>query len=312
MNWLGTIHSSGHSRGMAQPLVSGFTFIKNGLTLGYPIKESIEGLSPLCDEVVINVGFDDESCQSDDGTYEYLRDHFTHQKFRFIKNYWDPEMSSKGLILSQQTNLALQECKGKYCQYIQGDESIHEDDLPIIHNAIMDLEMRPDVEGLIFQYIHFYGNVDTYLHTRRVYKREVRLVRNGLGIQSFLDAQGFKNSQGEKLKCWQIPARIFHYGWARKEVVMNRKIKSFEKLYHGKDHEVENEFQYKRIWGLKKFSGSHPKVMREWIQQHRNELDVHALPLAFHWKDISLAISDGIEGMTGWRPGEYKNFKLIK
>ena len=38
---------------MVQRRVSGFTFIKNGLSLGYPIKESIMSIEPLCDEIII-------------------------------------------------------------------------------------------------------------------------------------------------------------------------------------------------------------------------------------------------------------------
>ena len=45
--------------------VSGFTFIKNGLTLGYPVLESILSIEPLCDEVIVNVGFEDEQCTQD-------------------------------------------------------------------------------------------------------------------------------------------------------------------------------------------------------------------------------------------------------
>ena len=70
-----------------KPLISGFTFIKNGLSLGYPIKESIECIDPICDEIIINIGFDDPECQKDDGTREYLQKHFTGPKYKFIYNY---------------------------------------------------------------------------------------------------------------------------------------------------------------------------------------------------------------------------------
>ena len=88
--------------------ISGFTFIKNGLTLGYPIKESIESIDPICDEVVVNVGYDDPECQKDDGTYDYLRDHFKGDRYVFLKNQWDPTERSNGTVLATQTNLALQ------------------------------------------------------------------------------------------------------------------------------------------------------------------------------------------------------------
>ena len=103
---------------MSEKLISGFTFIKNGLSLGYPFKESIESIAPLCDEVVINVGFDDEDCEVDDGTYKYLLENFKDPKFIFLKSYWNPESLSKGLVLSEQTNIALEKISGKYGLYI--------------------------------------------------------------------------------------------------------------------------------------------------------------------------------------------------
>ena len=91
---------------------------------------------------------------------------------------------------------------------------------------------------------------------------------------------------------------------------MGNKIKVMDKLYHGKDFEKKDEFSYKRIWGLKAFKQTHPAVMKEWIAQHRNPVDVMGLPLDFKWQDVGLAVSDAVESMTGWRFGEYKNFKL--
>lgn len=293
---------------MNQPLISGFTFIKNGLTLGYPIKESIESIDQLCDEIVINVGFDDPNLVEDDGTYEYLTSHFTGPKYKFLKSWWDPELRKDGLILSQQTNIALKECTGKYCQYIQGDEAIHEQDLEHIKAGIQAMENDPELDGLIFKYIHLYGNVDTYLYTRRIYRREVRLIRNHKNIVSHLDAQGFRHADGKKLLCKQIDATIYHYGWARQEQVMQKKVAAMDKLYHSEDR--KSDFQYVRMWGIKPFKGTHPLVMKNWIDEHRNDVDIMSLPLTFRMKNISLVISDFIESLTGYRIGEYKNFIL--
>lgn len=290
--------------------LSGFTFIKNGLSLGYPIKESIESIAPMCDEVVINVGFEDPECTQDDGTWDYLTKAFPEEKFKFLKSWWDPEMTSRGLILSQQTNIALEACQGKYCQYIQGDETIHEEDYEVIKKGLDSLDQTPEAQGLIFQYRHFYGSPYILKQTRNTYRREVRLIRNGLGIKSFLDAQGFKTKDDQKLRCLESQARIFHYGWARNSILMNKKNKAFGKLYHGQDHE-EADFNYQRIWGLKAFKESHPKVMNTWIESNRESLDILSLPLTFEWKNVGLAISDALESLTGYRMGEYKNFKKI-
>lgn len=292
------------------PLVSGFTMVKNALTLGYPIKESIESIEPLCDEIVINVGHDDPSGQ-DDGTYAYLRDHFQHPKFIFLRNRWDPGLTQKGEILAQQTNLALQACRGKYAHYIQGDEVVHEEDLPVIHDHILGMEQNPQIDGLVFNYIHFYGNTNIIKHTRSIYRREVRVIRNHRGFVSWLDAQGFRRPDGSKPLCQIIPARIFHYGWARKENIMAEKVKVMDRLYHGPDHHQAEEFIYRRLWGLRPFKGTHPSVMRQWIESHRNDMDIMTLKRHFQWQDLGLALADGVEALTGYRIGEFKNYKLL-
>ncbi|MDD4974601.1 MAG: hypothetical protein PHY93_09650 [Bacteriovorax sp.] len=292
------------------PKISGFTFIKNGLTLGYPILESVLSIEPICDEVIINVGFEDAELTIDDGTYKYLTDRLKDPKYKFIKSWWDPTIKKSGVILSQQTNIALNACTGDYCQYIQGDECIHEDDLKYILAGVEEMEKDPRIDGLIFNYMHFYGNVDTYKYTRNLYRREVRLIRNHKGIKSWLDAQGFRNADDTKIRARLISARIFHYGWSRAEQVMKNKVKVFDTFYHEKERDVK-EFQYERNWGLTKFTKTHPRVMKEWIEKNKNPIDLMSLPLSWGSNLFGLVISDTIEKFTGYRIGEYKNYRKI-
>ena len=289
--------------------VSGFTFIKNGITLGYPFIESIKSIAPLCDEVIINVGFDQPECQKDDGTFNLLRETFSDKKFVFLKSYWNPCLVSGGMVLSEQTNIALTRCRGKYCHYIQGDEIVHEDDFGLIQKGIKHMEQDSSIDGLVYNFIHFYGNPGIVKQTRNTYRREIRLIRNHCNIKSWKDAQGFRHNNDTKLKVCLIPARIFHYGWARQEATMDKKNKSFAKLYHGNKHQ-EEDFFYKHIWGLRPFTKTHPKVMRDWVEQHKSSRDILSEPLVFEWKNIGLAVSDWIESFSGYRLGEYKNYKL--
>lgn len=290
--------------------ISGITFIKNGLSLGYPIKESVLSIDPICDEVIINVGFDNQSLTGDDGTWEYLNDHFKGPKYKFLKSWWDPSKKKDGLILSEQTNIALKAATGKYLQYIQGDEAIHENDLEKIIKKAQYMDTHPEIDGLVFNYCHFYGNVNVEKFSKNVYKREVRLIRNGGNIFSWKDAQGFRKNNDEKLKCISTDATIYHYGWARKESVMNKKVQSFNTLYHG-DNTKSEKFNYVRFWGLRPFTKTHPKVMSEWIAEHKNDIDIMSLPLTVSMDDARLIIADTIEKLTGYRMGEYKNFILI-
>ncbi len=294
--------------------ISGFTFIKNGLTLGYPILESVLSIDPICFEVIINVGFEDVECTKDDGTYDYLKNNLKGDKYKFVKSWWDPNITKHGLILSQQTNIALSHCSGDYCQYIQGDECVHEDDLKYILDGVEQMEKNKSIDGLIFNYMHFYGNVDTYKYTRNLYRREVRLIRNHKGIKSWMDAQGFRNADDSKIRARLIPARIFHYGWARAEQVMKKKVVVFDTFYHGLDndrHVGKKEFEYERNWGLRKFKKTHPGVMKSWIEKNRNPIDLMALPLSWGSNLFGLVISDTIEKLTGYRIGEYKNYRKI-
>ncbi len=294
------------------PKISGFTFIKNGLTLGYPILESVLSIGPICDEVIINVGFNNVECTEDDGTWDYLTKNLTESKYKFVKSWWDPSIQKSGLILSQQTNIALSHCTGDYCQYIQGDECVHEDDLPIILKGVDEMEKNKAIDGLIFNYMHFYGNVDTFKYTRNLYRREVRLIRNHKGIKSWLDAQGFRHANDTKIHARLIDARIFHYGWARAEQVMKKKVKVFDTFYHGDvEQERAKSFKYERNWGLRKFKKTHPKVMKDWIEKNRNPMDLMSLPLTLDWNVPGLVFTDAIEAVTGYRLGEYKNYRRI-
>jgi hypothetical protein len=291
--------------------VSGFTFIKNGLTLGYPIKESIASLAPLCEEVIINVGFDDPELTRDDGTYHYLKESFPEVKYKFLKNYWDPQLTARGEVLAQQTNLALEACRGQLAFYIQGDEVLHEEDYPAIRAGIQAMRHNEKCQGLIFTYVHFYGNAQIVKETRNVYRREVRIIRRLSDITSWRDAQGFRFKDGEKLQCDLIPARIFHYGWAREQMVMAKKVEVMDRLYHGAEFQQKEQFQYQNIWGLKAFKGTHPAIMQNWIRNHHNELDLAQIKRKFEWKNLGLCLSDWIESKTGWRMGEYKGYRRI-
>lgn len=267
----------------------------------------------MCDEIIINVGFDDPECKKDDGTHEYLRSHFTHHKYKFLNSWWDPNKTKSGLILSEQTNIALKAAEGKFIHYIQGDEAIHENDFPAIHNGIIKMDKDQKIEGLVFDYKHFYGNLDVIKHTRNTYRREVRVIRNSIGLQSHLDAQGFRHLDGSKPNCIRIDASIYHYGWARPKNIMAKKIKVMDRFYHGDqfDRHDKEEFEYNRIWGLKPFKGTHPRVVIPWVAKNQSDLDVFKLKLKFGPKDLGLVVSDAIEYLTDYRLGEFKNYKLI-
>ena len=102
--------------------ISGFTFVKDAVKFSFPVVESIKSMLPICDEVIVNVGLPDT-----DGTLKHIRKNAKDKKIKIITTEWDPLFNVKGRILAQQTNIALYQCKGDWCLYLQADEVLHDD-----------------------------------------------------------------------------------------------------------------------------------------------------------------------------------------
>jgi hypothetical protein len=248
---------------MALMKVSGFTIVRDGVGLRYPFVESILSVLPLVDEFVVNVG----DCS--DGTLERVKA-IDSPKLVVLENEWDPEMRHRGEVMAHQTNLALDRCSGDWCFYIQADEVVHEDDHDRISEAMRRYLPKRRVEGLLFRYRHFKGSYD--IRDPLGYRRQIRIVRNGVGVRSIRDACGF-GLDGRKLRARPTGAWIYHYGWAHPPEVMGRKKHQFSHFWWdswGKRPDAPPPVEEARPWEFDlsacvPFRGSHPAVMRERI-----------------------------------------------
>ena len=241
--------------------VSGFTFIRNAVVLDYPIVAAIESILPLCNEVVVAVG------NSSDDTLFLIQN--IGPKVRIIQTTWDDTLRENGRVLAVETDKALSaiDPAADWAIYIQGDEVLHESDHPNILKAMSRFQHDQDVDGLLFDYLHFYGSYDYIGVSNNWYKKEIRIVKPGRGIFSFRDAQGFRKTPDQKLKVAPANARVFHYGWVKDPQAMQRKQESFHKLWHDdawleKNIKVAEAFDYEdHIHELARFEGTHP----QWI-----------------------------------------------
>jgi hypothetical protein len=308
-------------KGFGQVKVSGFTLVRNGTQFDYPYLESLRSLLPLVDELVINVGI------GDDDTLSHIQA-FAEQegagKVKYFESRWpldDPEKKKGGLILAEQTNLALDRCTGDWCIYLQADEVFHEDDHARLRDAMERTLHASGVEGLLFDYVHFYGSFDVVQETRSAYRREVRAFKRSSGARSVGDAQSFRKGDGSKLQVVRAGARVFHYGWVRTPEAMKVKTYFMDQLYHGDPDEKAKEtgtphtgdnYRYKKFWGLRAFRGTHPSVMKERIQKKGWHWDLAGSPLVWTWKDSKKIVLDLIERATGHRFFEYRSYRLIK
>jgi len=246
--------------------ISGFTFCRNAVKYDFPIIQSIMSILPIVDEYVVNVG------KSEDETEDLIKS-IRSGKIRIIKSVWNEGLRKDGLILSEQTNIALKHCTGDWAFYLQADEVVHEDDLPEIVRSMEKYLAKTDVLGITFRYLHFYGDYFT-IHPW-FYHRAVRIIRNSGRLESCGDAVGFSVRETDKFlnprdrkQCPASGGRIFHYGYVKDAKVLVDKVKYQASRYHG---DALPESQAKQLEGdryefdqydiLKEFRGIHPRVM---------------------------------------------------
>ncbi len=287
--------------------ISGFTFIRNAIKYDYPIVEAITSILPICDEFVVAVG------NSDDNTEELIKS-IGSPKIKIINTVWDDSLREGGRVLAEETNKAFGAISkdSDWAFYIQGDEVMHEKYLPVVKAAMEKWKDDKKVKGLLFNYLHFYGSYDYVGDSRNWYRKEVRIIRNLPGMHSFRDAQGFRLNN-KLLKVKAVDAYIYHYGWVKPPDVQQNKIESFNKLWHS-DKWVETNipnvdaFDYSKIDSLAKFEDSHPEVMKERFAKMNWAFSFDPTKKNFSLKSRFLHF---IEKHTGWRVGEYKNYRKI-
>jgi len=280
--------------------VSGATFVRNALKFDYPVVESIRSILPVCDEFIVNVG------ESEDGTLGLIES-IGDPRVRIVRSAWDETSRTGGRILSEQTDIALAECSGDWIFYIQADEVMNEKYVDAVRSRMELVDPVAEVQGLVFDFVHFYSSYWLVQGIGRWYRREIRVIRNNLGISSWKDAQGFR-LDGEKLRVAAAHAEIYHYGWARDPRVMFSKQKNFDRYWHD-DAWVEDRWDSGFAFetrGLVPFRGDHPAVMKQRIAGAG--WDVFADPgKRERLKPPRLAaLRSAIS-----RVGEYKNYRLI-
>ncbi len=292
---------------MEKMKVSGFTFVRNAIKYDYPVVESIGSILPLCDEFIVAVG------NSDDGTRELIES-IASPKIRIIDTVWDDNLRTGGKVLALETDKAFSAISpdSTWAFYLQADEVVHERYRDPIATAMKKWKGDPQVEGLMFDYLHFFGSYDFVGDSRKWYRNEIRIIRNDKQIHSWLDAQGFRKNE-KKLRVVPAQAAVYHYGWVKPPANQQAKLESFHKYWHN-DQWIEKKvaktetFDYTGIDSLAKFNGTHPAVMQHRINEKNWEFPYDP---ALRNHSLKSDMLHFIEKKTGWRPGEYRNYRLV-
>lgn len=249
---------------MSKPALYGATLIRNGLTYDYPFRETLTSLAGLCQDVWIALG------KSEDNTEAAVRSHKDAAKFHCIPTVWDENLRQSGLILSQQTNIALhalrEQKKSGWIIYLQGDEVFSDHDFAQIQNDIEQAEAT-GCDAVSFRYLHFWQRYDQIAYAERWYPQEIRAIRVDRPIESYGDAQSFRGHT----KVFASDVHVFHYGHVREESAYSKKQKDFHRWWHG-DSELEKIWQKGAKSDLRepslRYLGPHASFMQERIARH--------------------------------------------
>jgi hypothetical protein len=256
--------------------ISGFSFIRNGTLLGYPYLESVHSLLALCDEVIVAVG------KGKDDTLARLQA-INDPKLHLLQTLWNENMQDRGYVYAQQKMIAQFNCTGDWAFYLEGDEVLHEQDIPTLKMKLQQYLNNPQIEALAFDYYHFYGSPQTLAISPGWYRRAVRIIRNTIRNYS-PDGLFFvvmdKNKQGRYPYAALAGIPIYHYGHVRAIAKMQAKIQQVSQYW---GHSPPTFHNYGDIdpQALKPFHGTHPALMQQWLAteaEHHLTLNPHYQP----------------------------------
>src|SRR2546425_9436971 len=238
--------------------------MRNVQQLGYPFVASVRSILPILDEFVVALG------PCNDETESLLRG-IGDPKIRIIHTQWNERIqtdySVKGFVYGQQKSIALFNCTGDWAFYLEADQVVHERDLPRIRAAMERHLDDGRVEALAFDYIHFYGNRNTYAWSPRWYRSEVRILRNTIpawGPEGLFFVVLETHKKGRYPRAAHTGASIYHYGWVKTETQLNLRKQQVGRYWTDK---TPSQTVLANIdpQTLHPFVGTHPREVRDFL-----------------------------------------------
>jgi hypothetical protein len=247
----------------------GFAILRNGVKYDYSFIESLISLKPIVENVYLALDAGEDSTKSEIEKLNFVK---------IIPSVWDLNLK-KGLVLSVETNKALDSLRNEHQKendwgiYLQADEVIHEDDYELLRKDI-EKANEQGFDAISFRYLHFWQTHHHIAVSKKWYPHEIRCIKLNSKIESWGDAQGFRNYK----KVYHTEARIFHYGHVREQESYKNKMNDMGKMYHS-DESLEMNLAKGRKDAKKNkcvlFFGNHPLVMKERILRMN---DIWSLP----------------------------------
>lgn len=261
--------------------VSLFTFIRNGVKLGYPFIESVRSALPIADEYIVAIGPSDED--EEDATLRSI-EAINDCRIKILKVRWNEKMQTAGFVYGQQKMLAQSQCMGDWAFYLEADEVLHERDLETIKDSMQRHLVDDKVEAIVFDYVHFFGSPNYQAVSPGWYKRAPRIIRNSVRTVA-CDGLFWNVIVNNQKMRWPraalAGATIYHYGHVRPLEAMNKKQESVERYWNKIPRKLARYQIDPRA--LRKYTGEHPEIMRDWLAQKADyafEPDISYVPTA--------------------------------
>lgn len=252
--------------------LGGSIFAHNALKYDYCIKEAIDSLLDLCDEVVML------DAESDDGTFELFKEiESKNEKARVIASKWEQHIEGQPLYdrLCILANVSRMNLTTDWHFMLQADEVLHEDSIPIIRNAIQNNKLN----SVMCHRVNLWGGMGTCVKTNssmrpcgdyivRLAKKEVEVVGDA---ESLRHAAPCNHDLSNSIL-------IYHYGMVRNPYIFVDKVIDMQKwffennvdhryLKYKEDGERFNPFdgQFMPKSELTKIPKPHPKYAEKWV-----------------------------------------------
>jgi len=240
--------------------LGGFLFIKDAIKYDYCVKQAIESMSGVCDQIaVVDAG-------SQDGTREllYVIDDPKLTIQFLMQDQWNERKGKQKLSYFQ--NLAAEMLTTDYQLLVQADEVIHPDSYVAIREAI-----ETGAEGFLCERVNLWGTPNHMLvvpeNRQPCSTSVVRLTKRGYWCYD--DGESIA---APAIADYRNRIKIIHYGFVRKREVMKAKIINMQEgvfqISHDPKLDLCDTFD-STLWfkdsDLEPIDFEHPPIMKQWV-----------------------------------------------
>lgn len=216
--------------------ISGCVAARNSVKFGYPLRQCIQALRPICSEVVL--AYDPTT---GDGTPELAHQLKIEFDLVLFESPWNMDNMKRGFEIGHQSQVAVDACspstEWRLC--VQQDEAFHEDDHAKIRESVQTLPGH--VNGVDFLRPYFYKNLHTIrLDWSRVYL--TRLTRKGTHTYDGFDGQNSMPLPSTTPEHAVDPrVWLYHYSRIGDPNLIAKRVRNVDTFFHNEGDLISEE-----------------------------------------------------------------------